>query len=158
MFVAGGINLHCNKVDSCSDCAFIKETLNVLGLVQHVMKATHQEGNILDWVISRPHSCVDSAGVGGLISDHFAVHCALHTSKPPVSKSLQTYRKFKNINEKVFDADILSSSLHTGPASFSVDEMVEEYNRVLCELVDRHAPEQTMQDGDCEAVPRALDY
>ena len=131
LLVAGDINLHWNKVDTCTDCASIRETLNMLGLVQHVTEATHQEGNILDWVISRRQSCVDSVRVGGLLSDHFTIHCALETSKPPVPKSLLTYRKFKNINRMVFDADILSSSLHTDPASFSVDEIVEQYNRVL---------------------------
>ena len=100
LLVAGDINLHWNKVDTCTDCASIRETLNMLGLVQHVTKATHQEGNILDWVISRRKSCVDSVRVGGLVSDHFAIHCALQTSKPPVPKSLLMYWKFKNINQK----------------------------------------------------------
>ena len=33
LLVAGDINLHWNKVDMCTDCASIRETLNMLGLV-----------------------------------------------------------------------------------------------------------------------------
>ena len=84
LLIAGDINLHWNKVDTCTDCASIRETLNMPGLVQHVTKATHLEGNILDWVISRRQSRVDTVRVGGLLSDHFAIHCALQTSKAPV--------------------------------------------------------------------------
>ena len=104
------------------------------------------------------HAWIYSVRVGSLISEHFAIHCALQTSKPPVPKSLLTYWKFKNINQKAFDADILSSSLHTDPASFSMDEMVEQYNRVLWEMVDRHAPAQTrLMNGKPRHVPRISD-
>ena len=58
LLVAGNINLHWSKADTCTDCTSIKQALNMLGLVQHVTKATHQEGHILDWAISNQQSCV----------------------------------------------------------------------------------------------------
>ena len=49
--------------------------------------------------------------------DHFALHCTLQISKPSVAKSLSTYRRFNNINQGVFNEDILHSPLSTVAAS-----------------------------------------
>ena len=55
---------------------------------------------------------------------------------------LITYQKFKNINHQTLNKDILNSSLCMEPAT-SAESLADQYNRVLHQLVDKHAPEQT---------------
>ena len=66
----------------------------------------------------------------------------INTVKPPIGKAQLTYRKLKNILQDKFDSDILQSEFLRDPAS-SLEGLVDQYNHVLLDLIDKHAPEQT---------------
>ena len=98
-----------------------------------VAEPTHIKGNIIDLMICKPATIVSKVHVADLISDHFAVHCSINTTKPPIAKAQLTYCKLKNILQDKFDSDILKSKLLRDPAS-PLDGLVYQYNHVLLDL------------------------
>ena len=104
--------------------------------------ATHQEGHILDLIIARTYSCVVDTVVADLSSDHCAVHCRMAMRKPPFRRELKTYRKMKAINLTSFSTDIENSDLYTSQERL-LEESVTQYNDVLCDLLEKHAPLKT---------------
>ena len=78
-----------------------------------------------------------------LLSDHFAVHCSVLTKKPPITKSVITYRKYKLIDQDSLNADVLNSPLFPEHPNSNVDDLVKHFDTVMGELMDKHAPEIT---------------
>ena len=77
-----------------------------------------------------------------LISDHCAVHCRIAMRKPPFRRELKTYRKMKAINLTSFSTDIENSDLYSSQER-SLEESVTQYNDVLGDLLEKHAPLKT---------------
>ena len=71
VIVAGDVNLLWNRVNACTHGSTIQAALGILGLTQYVCELTHQDGNTLNWRISRQISCVDKVWVGDHFSDQF---------------------------------------------------------------------------------------
>ena len=80
-------------------CTF-NDTLEALGLVQHVQFATHKLGNTLDLMITESSSKIGiSACVPGMyISDHCSVECETTISKPKITVKRIKSRKLKDID------------------------------------------------------------
>ena len=53
-----------------------------------------------------------------------------------------SYRKLKDINLSQFKQDIATSSLVTAPKS-AIEDLVDQYNNVLTDILDKHAPIKT---------------
>ena len=77
--------------------------------------------------------------VADLISDHCAVHCRIAMRKPPFRREQKTYRKMKAINLTSFSTYIENSDLYTSQER-SLEESVTQYNDVLGDLLEKHAP------------------
>ena len=118
------------------------DMLDSHGMTQYVEVATHQEGHILDVIIARSYSCVMDTVVADLISDHCAVHCQIAMRKPPFRRELKTYRKMEAINWTSFSTDIENSDLYTSQER-SLEESETQYNDVLGDLLEKHAPLKT---------------
>ncbi|PIK48723.1 putative RNA-directed DNA polymerase from mobile element jockey-like [Apostichopus japonicus] len=101
----------------------------------------HRGGHTLDLIISRNDddfiSNIDTTSY--LTSDHAVVMCSLEIGRPPLSKIEIKTRKLNQINLESFRRDILSSPLYTSPVS-NLDQLVDMYERVLTDLLDKHAP------------------
>ena len=98
----------------------------------------------LDLIITRSSDdCVrkDSICVDTLQHpfDHQWVCCKLNVSKPPLPKKVITYRKLKNIDSQQFSKDITNSKLCNTTFSCPAT-LVDTYNSVLSELLEKHAP------------------
>ena len=109
------------------------------GLTQYVEVAIHQEGHTLDLIIARTYSCVVDTVVADLISDHCAVHCRIALRKRSFRRELKTYRKMKAINLTSFSTDIENSTSQER----LLEESVTQYNDVLGDLLEKHAPLKT---------------
>ena len=97
-------------------------------MVQCVTEPTHQDGHILDLVVIRQDDdLVKSVIVHSAISDHYAVHVDLNTTKPRLSKKTITYRKYKDINHDVLQQDLLKSDLLLNPDD-DLDNLVSQYD------------------------------
>ena len=132
-------------VDSINDpeATSLKSLFDCFDLVQHVNGTTHKDGHTLDLVISRAtDNLVQSCEVGSFVSDHNAIYITLNCCKPHPIRRKISFRKIRSINTDAFMRDIESSEL-TGSLPNDVDVIVSRYNRILQELLDKHAPVQT---------------
>ena len=134
----GDYNIHYD-CDSEPECRRLKELLITSNLKQHVTEPTHTSGHILDLVISKDDKSVESVSVSSMISDHFAVHVTMAVSKPrPLRKTIH-YRKYRSIDLACFSQDLATSSIVQSPAK-SLDDLVHQYNTVISDVVNKHAP------------------
>ncbi len=139
LLLLGDFNVH---VDNCRDreSAQLLALFEAFGLMQHVSGPTHFKGHTLDLVVSRAtDDIVQSCTVGSYVSDHKCIHINLKAAKPhPVMKTI-SYRKTKAIDIEQFSSDIQASQIQH-PSPENVDDMVSRYEKVLHELLDKHAP------------------
>ena len=121
----------------------MREILDTSGLQQHVDRATHKKGHLLDLVITRKQSTLVSnvSVIDGLPSDHAAVSCNLTLDRPPAMKRKMRYRKLRQIDIEKFKQDIESSTLYTNPAH-DPEGLALQYDTVLSQLLDLHAPQK----------------
>ena len=143
VMLAGDFNIH---VDDCTDRDAIT-MLNMLcsvGLKQHVDVPTHKNGHTLDLLITRETDDLisDISVHHDLPSDHVATACHLDMSRPEPVRHETRFRKLREIDFSQFRKDISSSSLVSNPAS-DLGALVEQYDSVLSELLDIHAPTVT---------------
>ena len=87
----GDFNLHVsNQLDT--DATIFMDTIDALGLYQHVGFSTHKSGNVLDLIISNftDEAKVLKAAPGPFLTNHRAVISTLNIKKlKPVSKMIQ---------------------------------------------------------------------
>jgi hypothetical protein len=142
LLILGDFNFHFEK-DPDPDAAIFRGLLDSVGLEQHVTGATHVSGHTLDLVISRSSdNLVSSSSVSTLISDHHAVHCTLQLEKPPLPRKTVTFRKYKSIDMDLLRKDLKQSLLLQEPATH-LNELLTQYDTVLRELLEKHAPLKT---------------
>ncbi|KAJ8047429.1 hypothetical protein HOLleu_06422 [Holothuria leucospilota] len=91
-------------------------------------------GHTLDVVIEN----VNSFRVLDLISDHNFIACNLDIAKPPPPVKTVNTRKYRSIDMFALKDDIISE-LSTN-LSDNVCDLVDNYNHVMFEIIDKHAP------------------
>ena len=153
LIVVGDINIPLD-VKSDPNTKKFENILYSLNLEQHVKSTTHQQGHILDVVITR----INQDNPSDLqvhppdFTDHYPVTFSLNSSViVPVKKTI-TYRKLKDINTHEFKSDIVQSDLVNGPKQ-DIDSLVEQYNTILSNLLDKHAPRITKQVSERKKTP-----
>ena len=152
LVLLGDFNVHLDS-NTEPESRQLTSLLESFGLVQHVKDATHIKGHLLDLVVSREtDDLVQSCEVGDFISDHNSILVSLNSSKPHPKKKYTTFRKIKSVVPESFSSDISSSDL-TKQLPSNVDEMVSCYNRVLKELMDKHAPLKSRAIADRTSEP-----
>ena len=126
------------------------DMLDGFGLQQHVKGPTHNKGHTLDLIITRSVVGLDDNLVRRVkvrdpcIADHFAVHCELHLQKPRFGKKVVKFRKLRSIDIDSFcedrrDSDLLQTSYS------HLNTLVEQYDRTLLSILDKHAPQIKQQ-------------
>ena len=106
-----------------------------------VLGVTHDQGHTLDLVITRStEDIVSNFEINDpALSDQNAVHFKLSIDKSSFIRSEIVYRKWKSVDSTGFSAGICQSSLHTSSAH-NITDLVKQYNMVLGDLADKHAP------------------
>ena len=140
LILVGDFNFHLD-VDSDHNANIMKDMLESAGLQQHVTGATHRRGHTLDLLITRKvdNLVSDVEVVTGMPSDHHVVKCTADVGRPKPVKQVVNYRELKKINVDLFKKNIRTSVLFTNPAD-DLSQSVKQFENVLRELLDRHAP------------------
>ena len=144
--IAGDFNIHMEDKNN-PDTKRFNQVIARYGLIQHISKATHICGGILDLVITRSNAC-DSLDISEMnviktptTSDHFLVSfsCAFlhHKRSEKISK---LGRKLNKIDIIPFKKDIIQSELTKTDKFMNCNTATELYNTVLRNLLDKHAP------------------
>ncbi|KAJ8025606.1 hypothetical protein HOLleu_33207 [Holothuria leucospilota] len=111
------------------------------GFQQHVHEATHRAGYTLDLVISRhsSHTLKNISVFTGSPSDHHIIKCDVNISSPLPIKTTICHPAMCDIRVENFVRDIQASTLFTSPV-VDLSHSIEQYENVLCDLIDKHAP------------------
>jgi len=139
--VVGDFNIHVDNPNDNDACSFLS-ILGSAGLVQHVKGVTHKDGHTLDLIISRQEDTFvgDTRIIHGLKSDHSAVVCKLGVSRPYPSKCVVRSRNLRDINRSDLSNDIKSSRLFKKSSDKDLSNLVDDFNCVLRESLEKHAP------------------
>ena len=118
----------------------LHDILSDANLRQNVTDATHQQGNVLDLVITASSSSpITQTSVDALITDHFAILCDLVPIKPRPLRKHITYRRYGSIDNLSFTKDISECAFINEPAC-DVCDLYDQYCTELGSLIDHHAP------------------
>ena len=142
LVMVGDFNVHVDDMEK-RETQLLTEMLDTIGLQQHVQGPTHVKGHTLDLLISRKSQNIvlETTVLTGLPSDHHAIISKLDFARPGPSKKRVVYRKLREIDVDQFKKDILTSLV--SDASDDASALVNKYNTVLRELLDKHAPQKT---------------
>jgi hypothetical protein len=144
LLITGDFNLHVD-VPTDTDANHFKEVLDSVNLKQHVNIPTHIKGHTLDLIITRDTtSCpsIDSILAHDFPNlDHYAVTFNISVEKPCVPIKTIQFRKYKTIDQDALKKDLQESELFSSPRD-NLEELVCQYNAVLTDVLDRHAPVQ----------------
>lgn len=85
------------------------------------------------------HTLKDITVFTGSPSDHHIVKCDVNISTPLPVKTTIRSRKLCDIRVENFVRDIHASTLFNSPV-VDLSHSIEQYENVLCDLIDKHAP------------------
>ena len=105
------------------------------------VQLTVMHGHTLDLIITR---CADNfiselKILPELPSDHKRVLCNVDLPRPAPTHKRVTYRKLRNVDIEKVSEDIAISSLNNLEGR-DLDIMIDQYNEILCSLLNKHAP------------------
>ena len=134
----GDFNLHVSD-DQDTDSAIFNDSIDAMGLYQHVQFQTHRSGNILDLLLS---DITQSTGLltvapGPYISDHQAVIAILNIKKVCPKAEVWEIRKLHKVTKDEWNNTINVDNL---TLSGNLEEMVESLNKELVRKQDEPAP------------------
>ena len=117
----GDFNLHVSN-DNDIDSAIFLDTIEAMGLYQHVSFATHKSGNTLDLVISEmgSKSRVMTTTPGPYLTDHRAIISTLNVKKVQPKRQFKKVRKLHAVTTEQWEAEFklenvkLSTNLDVG--------------------------------------------
>ena len=142
LLLAGDFNFHVDNVGDSSASRFIN-LLEAFNLKQHITQPTHKSGHTLDLIITRDEDDVarNFTVFDPVISDHLAVCCTLSIPKVTFERKQVLFRRLKSIDMEQLREDIKNSPLvDSDDMSSDLDDLTRQYNTVLFELLDKHAP------------------
>lgn len=113
-----------------------------MNLVNHVCQPTHEKGHTLYLVISREGELqINEIHVESTFpSGQWAVIFKVIGLSPGYMSKTVAIRKWKQIDLNKFQRDLISSELNDLGEVMDCDDLLTLYNRVLLELIDKHAP------------------
>ena len=138
LIIVGDFNI--NWLDtSDSERRNLFSILETFGLVQRIELPTYQNGNLLDYIITRQSNDIASDfRVSDKISDHMALHASLSCQRPHPERKEIFVRALRRIN---------NDSLEVGLAGIKIDfdcddinVVVAQYDTSLSRLLDKLAP------------------
>jgi len=141
LVIVGDFNIHWDN--DCPEQRELKDLLESTNLIQWVKETTHEDGHIIDLVITRhDDTLIKTTTVPTFFSDHGAIHIDMNATKPCVPQKTITFRKYKTINHNVLCNELSTSDLVMSPSN-DLNCLVSEYESSLRSLMDTHAPSCT---------------
>ena len=136
LVLLGDFNVHINKLDNQDTQSYL-DTMEALGLVQHIDQQTHQLGNTLDLVYTENLEPIRiyHAFTSSCVSDHRLVGIELQMKKQLVSIESSKTRSYKDFNPSDFNTSFNNDNiLEQDSFEQAVVELEKELTRTLDEL------------------------
>ena len=134
----GDFNLHVSDSQD-TDSAIFNDSIEAMGLYQHIHFQTHKSGNVLDLLLS---DITQAAGVITVaprpyMSDHWAVIATLNTKKLQIRPEVKHVRKLHKVTAEDWNQAYNTDNV---PLSDNLEEMVAYLNKELVRVQDELAP------------------
>ncbi|XP_072039438.1 uncharacterized protein [Amphiura filiformis] len=149
LVLLGDFNFHVDEPER-SDVSSFLTLLDSFGLKQHVDKPTHRSDHIIDLIITCDDEDLVRLCDVGLYhgSDHRIIRSTLQQRKPPPLRVKCTMRDFRNTDSLALNHDLnvqLNSdmNLQFGDVNHNVNDMLEHFNNVSLNVLDKYAPSAT---------------
>ena len=129
----GDFNLHVSKDDDIDSAIFL-DTIEAMGLYQHVTFPTHKQGNTLDLVISELEnlSKVMTIAPGPYLTDHRAVISTLNIKSSQPKRERMRVRKLHAVKTEQWENEFNPSNVTlTSNLETDVESLAAESRRVL---------------------------
>ena len=137
----GDFNIHWDDKSNSETIRF-RNLVDSFNLQQHVEFQTHELGHTLDLILSRTdENIVKTCYETEYISDHIVINTILAIKKPNLKRKTIKFRKYKDIPIKEFSEEIVKD-LRNNANTENVNDLVDSYNRILSEKIDKFAPEK----------------
>ena len=136
LVLLGDFNIHVNRLDNQDTQTYI-DTMEALGLVQHIDQPTHQLGNTLDLIYTESLEpiLVNHAFTSNCILDHCLVGIELQMKKQQVRIESSKTRNYKNFSTSSFETSFNNSTiLEEDNFELAVKALEKELTRTLDEL------------------------
>ena len=148
LVLLGDFNVHVNKLDNQDTQAYI-DTMEALGLVQHINQPTHQLGNTLDLIYTESLEpiVVSHAFASNFISDHCLVGIELEMRKQQVRIESSKTRNYSNFSTSTFDTSFKDTTILEQD---NFEQAVKELEKELTRTLDELAP---LQDRRRKKIP-----
>ena len=120
----------------------MEDLLAANGLIQHVCGPAQRSGHTLDLLTRVSETTASSVRVcdPGL-SDHKAVTCCLHISKPPAVRKQISVRNYKSVNMDSLRRDLATCrELHSLPGN--VETAAQQHDSALGAILGQYAPKK----------------
>ena len=130
--------MHVND-PSDPEAASLIDSMEALGLIQHVNFPTHRHGNTLDLVFteSTKHINISNIIPGEFLSDHCLVKWQTSITRADLISKTITTRKMKEIDTEKFANNL--DFEHIFEMS-DVDNILDGINNTIVEALDKHSP------------------
>ena len=117
--------------------------LETFGFVQNIGTETHRSHHLLDYIITRKDcNILSDCTVSDFISDHRVLHASLQCIRPhPVRKQIAV-RAIRRIKDDALAEDLDMFNVDQG--CVDVDTMIEQYDKYLSDLLNKHAPKKNI--------------
>ena len=141
--ILGDFNMHIEDPND-NHCKIFVDMMEALGLKQHLVKSTHQKGNILDLIFTKITSQIKVSQLDMLdfISDHQLISATIDVKKDVLKI---TRKKIRNFNE--VSLGMLIKNFHPPhlEQNTNTNETNNQLNLQLQEMLDKCVPEKTVK-------------
>ena len=140
IFVTGDMNIDLLKIDSKTTIQY-KDTLERLGLIQHITKPTRKGKKLIDHVISNlPNIIHEDILPCDDISDHDAPYIICNERKPRFEPRYKYIRNEKNFDAYRFKLEVEQLPFNLVYAFDAAEDKLDVFNELFLSCLNRHAP------------------
>ena len=133
----GDFNLHVSEEET--DPAIFNDSIEAMGLYQHVGFPTHKSGNTLNLILSEIQQTMSvmTTALGPYLSDHRAVIATLNSKRLNPTFSYKQVHRIKDITQDQLTDEFNPENV---PLSSKLEEIVPKLNNELTHMLNTRAP------------------
>ena len=137
LIILGDLNIHVNNSDDIDLGQFL-DTIEALGLKQHVNFPTHRDNNTLDLILSDATSSLKPiySKPGPYLSDHCTVSTLSSIKCEPITIKDISFQNWKNVDPDRLIKDMELQDV----AGEDLDQLLLPYSQHIQSALDIHAP------------------
>ena len=144
MYLMGDFNRDLMQTNIKQSWVEYMESFGLHQIVNMPTRVTDQSATLIDHIYSNTHANILTIAVPHLgLSDHFPVFVSRKTNGSCDVKNTHytiSYRSFKNFDETKFIDDLKSTPWDIIKVFDDVNDIVETWSNLFCEIVDKHLP------------------